>query len=139
MTLRCDFAGEKTRGRGHWADARQVATTLSSSSFTPSATTPASTSNFSDDLQPTSGKPTGSHSTLSTGAIVGIAIGGFAFVLIAAILGWFLVARRKRKEEPAELIADVKQMYVHRVEIGGEPVVHIAQERNYVGPRVEVE
>ncbi|PVH98012.1 hypothetical protein DM02DRAFT_683489 [Periconia macrospinosa] len=107
-------------------DGFEVATTSSRTTSTSMPSSSASQS-VSDALRPTSEAHTGSHSTLSTGAIVGIAV------------GWFLVARRKRKEELPELPVDVKQVYAHRVEMGGEPVVHIAQEKNYAEPRFEVE
>ena len=54
----------------------------------------------------------GSGSGLSTGAIVGIAIGGFVFLCLIGLLVWFLLRRRRKSQHYAASAHDAPNGYI---------------------------
>jgi hypothetical protein len=86
--------------------------------------------------------------SLAPGAIAGIVVGIAVFVVVAAIGAYFCISKRKQKKVAGneanttpELIgvSKTKNAHVYKpVELGSDPVVHIAQERGFQELRHEL-
>ncbi|KAJ4293091.1 hypothetical protein N0V90_008373 [Kalmusia sp. IMI 367209] len=119
-----------------------VVATSSSASASTSTIPSTSSSTLQSTFPPIQKSNDSSSAPLGTGAIVGIAVGVVVLVVLAITGAYFFYSKRRKTEEVVsepELNERRKAVYVYNpVEIGSEPVMHMAQESGYEEPRYEL-